>query len=96
MKNLNYFDQTELYNTKISFLVHELISECNRAKIPVFVSVCTKNDESGTTYKNNMVSAVLSNIKLTDDKFVKFVNVINGFDTVPKADLDTFDFEFDD
>ena len=59
----------------------------------MFVSVCVKNTDKETLYKNEMVSAVSSGIKLKDDKIVKFVNVLNGFDTVPKADNDVFDFD---
>ena len=94
MKNPNYFDRTAEYNNEIIDLVLKLRSACNRNKIPMFVSLCVKNDEKGSTYKNEMVSAVSSGSDLEDDKFVKFVNVLNGFETVPKHD-DTFD-DYDD
>lgn len=93
MKNANYFDKTEEYESEVIDLVTKLRVVCNRNSIPMFVSVCIKNDEKGTTYKNEMVGAASSGIKLTDDKLVKFVNVLNGFDTVPKRE--DFDFDFD-
>lgn len=93
MKNLNYFDKTEEYNEEILDLVTKLRIACNRNKIPMFVSICVKNDENGTLYKNEMVGAASSGIKLNDDKLVKFVNVLNGFETIPKRDEVDYDFD---
>lgn len=93
MKNPNNFDKTHEYEDEILDLVTKLRIACNRNKVPMFVSVCVKNTDKETLYKNEMVSAVSSGIKLKDDKIVKFVNVLNGFDTVPKADNDVFDFD---
>jgi len=94
MKNPNYFDKTEEYNNEIIDLVTKLRIACNRNKIPMFVSVCIKNDEHGTKYKNEMVGAASSGIKLEDDKLVGFVNVLNGFTTVPKKEEIEVDFDF--
>lgn len=96
MKNQNYFDKTEEYENEIIDIVTKLRIACNRAKIPMFVSVCVKNDEHGTVYKNEMVGAASSGIKLTDDKLVGFVNVLNGFATVPKREEMEIDFDFVD
>ena len=60
----------------------------------MFVSVCVKNDENESIYKNEMVGAASSGITLKDDeKLVKYVNVLNGFDTVPKKETDEFEFD---
>ena len=40
-----------------------------------------------------MVGTTSAGIKLTDDKIVKFVNVLNGFDTIPHRDESFDDFE---
>ena len=44
MKNANYFDKTEEYESEVIDLVTKLRVVCNRNNIPMFVSVCIKND----------------------------------------------------
>lgn len=93
MKNPNYFDKTKEYESEVMDLIVKLRIACNRCQIPMFVSVCIKNDEKGSVYKNEMVGTASSGIHLEDDKIIKFVNVLNGFDTVPKVDdiFETFE-----
>lgn len=93
MKNSNYFDKTAEYEDGIIDLITQLRIACNRNDIPMFVSVCIKNDEHGSVYKNEMVGAASSGIKLEDDKLIKFVNVLNGFETVPKREEVEVDFD---
>lgn len=93
MKNPNYFDKTEEFDNEVLDLMVKLRIACNRNKIPMFISVCVKNDEAGSTYKNEMVGTTSAGLKLTDDKIVKFVNVLNGFDTIPHRDDSFDDFE---
>lgn len=78
------FDKTKEYDDSIIDLVNKLRTECSKRGFPMFVSVCVKNDPKETVYKSDMISAVSSGITLTDDKFIDFTNVINGFTTVPK------------
>lgn len=87
------FDKTAAYENNIIDIVNKLRAECSRNGIPMFVSVCIKNTPKETIYKNEMVSAVSSGVNLTDDKFIDFVNVLNGFTTVPKKT--EFDFSDD-
>ena len=88
------FDKTEEYNKILSGLMHNVIKYCSANGIPVFISACIKNDKDGSLYKSDMVSAASADIKLIDDKLVKFVNVLNGFDTVPKHDDIEMNFDF--
>ena len=88
------FDKTEEYNKILSGLMHNVIKYCSANGIPVFISACIKNDKDGSLYKSDMVSAASADIKLKDDKLVKFVNVLNGFDTVPKHDDIEMNFDF--
>lgn len=86
MKNneLTKYDKTEIYETEgIIDLLFKLKQQCGKNGIPMIVTVAIKNDENGTEYKTEMVSAVSSGINLKEDRFVKFVNVMNGFDTIP-------------
>lgn len=89
------FDKTEIYENGIIDIVNKLRAECNRNGIPMFVSLCIKNTPKESVYKNEMVSAASSGINLTDDKFIDFVNVLNGFTTIPKkTELDFSDEVF--
>ena len=81
-----YFDKTKEYDSKLAGMIHELIKYCSVNGIPLFVSACIKNDEKESIYKSDMVSAASAGVKLTDDRLVRFVNVLNGFDTVPVAE----------
>lgn len=81
---LTKYDKTEIYETEgIIDLLFKLKQQCGKNGIPMIVTVAIKNDENGTEYKTEMVSAVSSGINLKEDRFVKFVNVMNGFDTIP-------------
>ena len=57
---------------------------CVREKIPMLVSLCYKNTNDKSFYRNEIVSSRSNNIFLADDKFKDFTNVINGFTTIPK------------
>ena len=80
------FDKTEEYENHVLDIVNKLRTECSKRGMPMFVSVCVKNTPDKTVYKNEMISAVSSDITLHDDKFVDFTNVINGFITVPQRE----------
>lgn len=92
MKDISRYDKTEEYENEVMELAFQLRKVCNRLKIPMFLSICVKNDNKESVYKNEMVSAVSEGIQLQDDKLVKFVNVLNGFETVPKSEDDMYDF----
>lgn len=87
------FDASEIYEKEILDLITKLRIVCNRNKVPMFVSVCIQNNKNESVYKNEMVGAASSGITLKDDKLVKYVNVLNGFDTVPKKETDEFEFD---
>lgn len=93
MKNVNNFDKTEEYEKEIMDLIAKLRIACNRNKIPMFVSVCVKNDEHNSIYKSEMIGTASAGRKLTDDKIIKFVNVLNGFETIPKREDPLYNFE---
>lgn len=80
------FDKTDFYSKEIASKVDELVKICTREKMPMFISVCVKNDENNTEYKNDMVSAYPLDVRLNDDMIPRFVNILNGFITTPKKD----------
>lgn len=80
------FDKTNEYDTKLSGMMREMIKYCSVNGIPVFISACIKNDNKESVYRSDMVSAASAGVNLTDDRLIRYVNVLNGFDTVPPAD----------
>ena len=93
MKEITVFDKTEIYENEILPVVAHLRQLCSMNEIPMFLSIAVKNDESGTEYRNDMISAVSTGIVLKDEHLTNHVNVINGFETVPKKEFDTFDVD---
>jgi hypothetical protein len=92
--NITKYDKTEIYeNEGIVDLMVKLKQKCGKFDIPMIVTFALKNDENGTEYKTEMISAVSSGINLKEDRFVKFVNVMNGFDTIPHKEEMNFNVE---
>lgn len=87
------FDKREVYDAVIAQKVEELIQLCNKDHLPVFITVCVKNDEKGTEYRTDMYSSASNGIKLKNDLMPNFVNVLNGFATVPPTDIVDIDFD---
>lgn len=92
-KTVNKFDKTDIYMEQIEQQMASLRAICNRNKIPMFCTVCIKNDNKRSEYKTVMVSAVSDDIVLKQDKIVDCVNVINGFTTVPFNNAGEFNTE---
>lgn len=77
------FDNSDIFQCEIEKRMEELKILCNKYRIPMFISMCIKNDKNGSVYKSDMVGTVSNEIYLKDDKIPHYVNVLNGFDTVP-------------
>ena len=89
MKNaepITPLDLTEKYKAHIAPLMRALCKECSIYGIPMYACVAVKNDENGTVYEQEGVSAITNGLTLKDDWFVKMVNVSLGFDTVLRED----------
>lgn len=95
MENCKYteYDKTDVYNSEILEKVQELLKVCNKEQIPAFISLAVKNDEEKTEYVNEMFPSATNNIFLKNDYFPNFVNVINGFRTVPPQKIVEIDFD---
>ena len=92
MSKYTEYDKTDEFDV-INEKIQELIQLCNTEQVPVFVSVAIANDENHTEYRNDMYASATNNIFLKDDKFPHFVNVINGFRTVPPQKIAQIDFD---
>lgn len=87
------FDKTDAYELEIKPAMETLVQICNKHHVPFFSAVCIKNDKNGSEYKADMYASASNEIRLKNDLFPKFVNVLNGFATVPP--VDEVEIEFD-
>lgn len=87
------FDKRKEYETLIAEKVIELKKLCHMQKVPMFITVCIANDESGTEYEKEMVSATTCGYTLFDDQIAKHVNVTLGFDTIQPSSEETLEME---
>lgn len=88
------FAKYSIYQSKIEPLINELVKLCTIHKIPMYVTCCVANDETGSDFKNNGVGADVLNLNLTDDNIQKHMCIQLGFDTVYRSE-EIFDFEDD-
>lgn len=78
------FNATQIYENKVEDLARQILVICNEAKIPVFMAFAVKDDENGTLYANEMLTANALGIEdMKDDQIYKHGNVASGFETVP-------------
>lgn len=65
--------------------VQELMTLCMDMRVPVFICYVKENSDEGTQYKAQSLDPYIMDIVIKDDKFAKFVNVINNFETIPPS-----------
>lgn len=93
MPSTTIFDKTEVFDESIAPKIEEIIQICNREHIPIFISACVKNTEESSEYKTDMFASASNNIHLKNDLIPRFVNVTNGFTTIPPTDIIDIDFD---
>ena len=87
------YDKTDIYEGEVLRKIQELLRICNKEQLPIFISTAVKNNEKGTEYKTDMFASATNDIFLKEDFFPNFVNVTNGFRTVPPAKIVEIDFD---
>lgn len=87
------YNKEEVYEKELMEKIQEILRICNKEQLPIFISVAVKNDENKTKYVNEMFPSATNDIFLKDDYFPNFVNVINGFRTVPPSKIVEIDFD---
>ena len=92
MKYTNY-DKTDTYEEQIQEKIQEILRICNKEQIPIFISVAVKNGEKGTKYINDMYASATNDVFLKDDYFPNYINVSNGFRTIPPSKVVEIDFD---
>ena len=88
------FNKEDIYNNKIKDIVDELRSACYEAGIPMFLSMAVSQTKESTRYQTEAISPEYIDTPLVDDKFPKFINVNNGFDTVYPGSEDVMELDF--
>lgn len=86
-------DKRKAYEEKIQPIVENLKKTCSECGMPVFVTVCLGNTETGTDYVSDMISPLMLRQELIDDHFTKHLAVLNGFE-VTAAKKDIIELEF--
>lgn len=81
------FDKTDFYNKNIKEVVQKLKLLCDREHLPMFLSIAVADDGEKTKYCNEMISAANAEVTLSDNLLPKFANVLNGFVTLPYANV---------
>lgn len=94
----NSYDKKEIFKKQIQKKADELSELCKSFGVVSFMSFCLKDDGEETEYKNYIHGSVSNNVRLANDNIRGYINVTNGFMTVPPGDdFDSDDyFDFDD
>lgn len=87
------FNRQKEYDDLVREKINDLKKLCHMQKMPMFITVCTKNDEKGTVYEKEMVSAATCGCELFDNQIAKHVNVSLGFDTIQPSSEATLEME---
>lgn len=74
-----FYDHTHDYENEVAPIIAELKRVCNINRIPMFVCVAPKNTPDGATFKSDVLSPAQFDLKLKENYFSDFINVLNGF-----------------
>ncbi len=85
-ENVDVFDYTEIYQKEILPKIDEIKKVCVKNKIPFLISCAPKNTQTDTTYYNDGILTGSMNINLYDDRFERYLLVINGARLAPIGD----------
>lgn len=86
------YNKRKVYENEIFNKITELKLLCNAEKIPMFFAVAIESTDKKTVYETEYVGAKSNEIELKDDKITDFINVVNGFETVPPKSIIEIDY----
>ena len=89
----NNFDKTSVYESLIEEKVNELRRLCGQENIPMFITICLKNNENDTEYVNKAITPVTQGYTLKNDIITKCIDVSLGFDVIAPNSMPIMDFE---
>ena len=79
-------DKEEYFNDECLPLINELLAKCYNGRMPCFITVVTKNDAHGTTYRSDGFMTGSNNIHLFDDKIKHHMLINDGCVAKPRKD----------
>ena len=72
LKPSDIYDKTNTYNEKIEPIVRKLMAACIAERMPMFVSVATKNTDDGTQYASRVVLGAVP-VRLSDNRIRSYI-----------------------
>lgn len=87
------YNKRKVYEQEIFNKVNELKLLCNQEKIPMFFACAVESTDKKTVYETEYVGSKSNDIELKDDKICGFINVVNGFETIPPKKIIEIEYE---
>lgn len=87
------YNKKKTYMNEIYDKVNELKLLCNEEKIPMFFACAVESTDKKTVYETEYVGSKSNGIELKDDKICDFINVVNGFETIPPKKIIEIDYD---
>lgn len=88
------FNKEEIVENELKKKIREIKEICQKEKIPMFISLCYRNTDEKSFYYDDMIGSKSNGIILKDDRFRNYVNITNGFNTVPPMKKIEMDDDF--
>lgn len=85
-EGVDLFDHNDIYNEKIAPLISEIKKICVMNDIPFLTACAPVNDNNGTVYYHDGLFTGSMGLKLYDDRFKRYLMVINGAKLAPMGD----------
>lgn len=80
-------DKTAVFNQQIEPLLKDLTSLLRHNQMPYFIAIATASNGEETRYHYDSNDIWIPGSRLADDKIPSFINIVNGFRTVPPGSI---------
>ncbi len=90
-KKKTIYDKTDIYKEEIEPLVVSAMRLCVKHDIPFIFQCAVANDAKTTTYAGDFWLTGSGQINLSEDRFERYLAVMNGFETYWPTYKGTFD-----
>lgn len=77
------YNKEKVIQNEIEPYLNKIIKICNEEKIPIFFTLAASNSDAETKYETKTLSPDVLGVELKENNFPEFINVMNGFNTVP-------------
>lgn len=80
-------DKTVVFDRQIEPILKDLTSLLRHNQMPYFIAIATASDNKETHYHYDSNDIWIPGSCLVDDKIPSFINIVNGFRTVPPGNI---------